>query len=172
MWGGLEEARATYNQHFLRVIMKEYSSYDFNWNTFQIHWQKKLSYGVRCQYLWISLILWQASVEKIKGKIVVKKCHGPIYSHFVRAEFCTPCTVPQAKENRKWWQEPETRKQAVLHIPSCTPGQCTRVTEDMRNAVPLDQSGCIFEEVKSSYTSNQLVHMLLLALNFIWRRIE
>lgn len=43
------------------------------------------------------------------------------YSHFIRAEFCTACTVPHAKENRKWWQEPETRKQAVLRSPSWYP---------------------------------------------------
>lgn len=81
----------------------------------------KLSYGVRCQYIWISLILLKTSVEKIKGKKVVKKYHIHIYFYFVRAEFCTPRSVPHAQENRKWWQEPETCKQAVLRSPSCYP---------------------------------------------------
>lgn len=41
-----------------------------------------------------------------------------IYSQFLRA-------VPDAKGNRNWWQEAETCRQAVLHSPSCHPGQGT-----------------------------------------------
>lgn len=56
--------------------------------------------------------------------------------------------------------------------PAATPVQCTRVPEDMRNAVALDQGGCTFGEVELSCASNQLVHMLQLASDFIRQCIK
>lgn len=66
--------------------------------------------------IWIFLISLKASVLNTKGE-KVKKHYTHTYSHFVRAEFCSTFTMSHAKENRKWWQEPENWVQAMLCHP-------------------------------------------------------
>lgn len=96
----------------------------------------------------------------------VKKHYTHTYSHCVRAEFCSICTMLHAKENKKWWQEPENWAQAVLCSASCHPWALHQGTwgDEKCNITRLKL--LYIWTSRAAYASNHPMHMLILARNF------
>lgn len=80
--------------------------------------------------------------------------------------------MSHAKEGRKWWQEPKNWAQAMLCTPSCHPWALHEGPWGHEKC-NIPRSNLLYiGQAELPYASNHLMHMLILASNFIWQYIK